>query len=1271
MGCSIGKVVNEQTDTQNRNQVKKKSEQNKNKKNKKKDEIPQRREQRINSFRSSIRDKKNGDNQSNEKILSNKKSKEMILSERETQSLNRNQLSLIQEEFPRKKSRKKSRSRSLRNNNKEKNKKRSSKKYKTERLNNEGNEESENDELNNIKNEGKTVIIKEKPIYYNESNEEEYTNNKINKDKKLILESNEGSNEIGNNKKNTLSHTLSGKIGYSTKKSLEIKLKKNNTLTSSDNNSGLLKKSNLKQNSNKMLTYINVNDNNDNEYSNIKYNTRKKRKTKRSSSNITTHGSNFFQNKTPKLNLQSSNKDSNSVTDENNSKQSGKLYTLEKQSGKLYTLENRKSSKFGRQSTRQILINDFINIEKDNEPLKRELTKIIEKEKLSNLIQIDEKFNKINEDLIANFNDLFKNNKEIHNIFDICVKKKYCIEKENYEDPIYFEKIKINIINKFRSNNWEKEPLLRIKNKINNIMANNKYKKYSEINFDNYYKEYEIIAQNIKFPLLKGFLNSNKIEESYIDFTKTNIKLIFFFDIDDLFSLNVLKLISYYNKENKDLFNFFPIYGNHIHKKDEISNILQTIRNQISLNQQEIYFIRKENSELIEQSFFYHSNEQINNIISNIYLIDENNRIRAISDLKDFQTGMINNLNETMEKPDFTYKINTLINLFEEQKSIKIPFKSKLSLKKVLIYEYDNTKNDFEKTKIFEGISGYIENNSELEKQIKQNIDMDYSSLIDKINISKTNNNDIKYINGNINNLNQKEKEINNIIQKEINIFLNQVNAEEIDDYYNIFSYFYNINSINDLKYPEENLKIKQEKHFKMEIPLSKLLFEQFQFSITNAMTSLFQYPNLGNIEFLSCIPYLKDEFPKKFKLIIPENNFEKELIQIILPHQPNLIIIINYTTDFFAKIEIESRFKKLKKFIDDEDINVNVIFKGEQIDYQTMIDDLNFIYDNNLKIYISDNTNKNFPFYCNNYGNNNENAFYCILTNKKGQISYFGDFNNIKIQKLFNDIKAIDNEVNINEYYYEEIDIDEINNIINKLEGLIKNEFFQIKDKEPLKYRPFIQISYDKRYHYKTKNEKIENLRIKILIKERHKKIFTSNKEIKNIFKHLRNKYNALILIVPLECEEILTPENCEKCGKKILEKEQFYYDQTVNIIYCDNCESNIQNGLTHLIFFKSNDYNKEIINEFYFSNISKKEPLEKNLPNYCSICEQKLGSEFYLSLTQFNIKNGYSPLSLCQICFNDLNIWGCFNNDNEYYNQKLYCLHSDNIVMRKIVLN
>ena len=1245
MGCSNGRSVNINTNNKKKNQIKKQSPQN----IKKKEEILQNKTQKMNSLHSSVLDRVNSDNQSNEKILSNKKSKEMILSERENLiQNNKNQLSFIPEEFSEKRNRKKPRSKSLISNKNEK-KKRNSKKYKTQKLGIDDSEEIESNEFYDNRNEGKTVKIKENPIYFNENNEKKVKN------KKLILENIE-ENDQKNNIKNTLSNTINGEFPDSTKKDLNIKFNMNNTLTSLDNNSTLVRKSNLKQSSDKILFNININDN-EKEYSNSKYNLRKKRKTKRSSSNITAHGSNFLQNKV-KLNLNHSNKDSNSLSDENNSKQSGKLYYL----------ENKKTSKFARQSTRQILINDYIKIDIDNEPVKKKLSQIIEKEKLSNLIQIDENFNEINGDLISNFNDLVKNNKEIQNKFDICVIKKYCIEKENYKDPIYMEKIGVNIINKNGSNNWEKEPLREIRNKINNIMSNKKYNKYSEIKFDNYYKEYELISQYIKFPLLKGFINSNKIEESNIDFTKKSIKLILFFDINDFFSLNVLKLMSFFHKETKDLFNFFPICGNDIYQKNEISNILQTIKNQIGLFEQEIYFITKQNSELIEKSFLYHTNEKIKQIISKIYLIDINNRIRAISDLKDFQTGMINNLNESMEKPDFIYKINTLINLFENQNTIKKHFNAKLNLKKVIIFEYDNTKNDFEKKKIFEGISGYIENNSELEKQIKQNIDMDFSSLINKINISKSNNNDIKYINENINNLNQKEKEFNKIINNEIKIFLNEVNLEEINDYYNIYSYIYNLNSINNPKYTEENLKTKVEKHFKMEIPLSKSLYEQqFQFSIINAMTCLFQYPNLGSIDFLSCIPSLNDEFPNYCNLIIPEKNFEKDSIQIILPHQPNLIIIINYTKDFFTKIEIENRFKKLKKFIDD-DFNVNVIFRGEQIDFQTMSDDLYFIYENNLKIYISDNTDLNFPFYFNNYGNNN--AFYCVLTNKKGQVSYFGDFNNINVKKLFNDIKAIDNEVNINDYYYEEIDINEIHNLINQLEDLIKNEFLKFNDKEPLNYRPFIQISYDKRYHFQTKSEKIENIRIKILIKERHSKIFTSTQEIKNLCKLLRNKYNALILIVPLECEEIIMPENCEKCGKKILEKEQFYYDQVVNIIYCQNCESNIQNGLTHLIFFKSNDYNKEIINEFYFSNISTKEALDKNIPNNCSICENNLGTEFYLSLTQFNIKNCNSPLSLCNICFNNLNIWSSFDNEKENNNIKLYCLHGDNIIMRKIVL-
>ena len=62
----------------------------------------------MNSLHSSVLDRVNSDNQSNEKILSNKKSKEMILSERENLiQNNRNQLSFIPEEFSEKRNRKK------------------------------------------------------------------------------------------------------------------------------------------------------------------------------------------------------------------------------------------------------------------------------------------------------------------------------------------------------------------------------------------------------------------------------------------------------------------------------------------------------------------------------------------------------------------------------------------------------------------------------------------------------------------------------------------------------------------------------------------------------------------------------------------------------------------------------------------------------------------------------------------------------------------------------------------------------------------------------------------------------------------------------------------------------------------------------------------------------------------------------------------------------------------------------------------------------------
>ena len=65
MGCSNGRSVNINTNNKKKNQIKKQSPQN----IKKKEEILQNKTQKMNSLHSSVLDRVNSDNQSNEKIL--------------------------------------------------------------------------------------------------------------------------------------------------------------------------------------------------------------------------------------------------------------------------------------------------------------------------------------------------------------------------------------------------------------------------------------------------------------------------------------------------------------------------------------------------------------------------------------------------------------------------------------------------------------------------------------------------------------------------------------------------------------------------------------------------------------------------------------------------------------------------------------------------------------------------------------------------------------------------------------------------------------------------------------------------------------------------------------------------------------------------------------------------------------------------------------------------------------------------------------------------
>ena len=1283
MGCSNGGIqTREKKEQTNKNPVKTQNNNNinNNQQNKNNNEIIQRRRSRINSLRTSIIDRKESENKEN--ILTHQKSKQIVLNEKNGKK--KSKLSLIKDEF-KGSERKKSRSKSMRTNkssesnelNEDSKKKRKLKRYRTEKINKKYKEELLDDQNLKFKlnrNERKSVTIKSRPIYFNENKDGElYTiNENVRKNRKILSRRDEKPTienyevidsqgkkriEFRKTRSYTLTNTLNEDFAKNKKRIFDIRTSNsnnyNNTLEKSSESNSFVKKSNLKSSNSKIISYEIEKENTIKEENDENLKKKKSKKYKRTVSNVTNKGSIYNSKKTPLLNLQGSNKDSNSLSDESESKLSGRLYSLE---------NNKNVFKQGRKSIKQISIRDFVknnNVKKK----KKELPQILEKERLSNLILKDKNWDNIYNELFDEFDNLFKGDDKLKDKINILVLKNFNIEKKEGRNSIYKEIIKINILNKV-NNNWDEDPLKQIKTNIYNLISKEKYKKYSLINFDTYYKEYEKIPQYLKLPLFKCSSNSNK-EEYIIDFSRNDkVKVIFFFNIKDINSLLALKKLSNYYQENKELFYFFPIYQIHIKSINEINNIKKILENnEVPLESQEIYFIFEEKSHLIKKSFLYQIDYDSKKQMSKLYLIDKDNILRYNSNLIDFQIGMINNINEAIEKQDFIYELNTLINLFEKQKTKS--YKANLNFRKAIIYDYDTNKNTLiESKKIYEGITGNLDNNINLEKAIIENVDIDFSPLIHKSN-SNNNSDDEKE---EYSNLEDKEEELNNIIKSEINNFSNQIGGE-INDFNCIYTYIYNLYSIINEEYPEEKIKKKEEEHFKLEFLLNPNLFEQqFQFALINSMNNIFKYPDFNNIDYLSCVPCLNKTFSIESKLIDPNNNFDKNLIQIIYPHQPNLILVISYTTNYLLKTEIESRFNKIKKCLNDN-FNIIVIFKGEQNEYQSIIEDLYFISENNLKVYISDSTDTNFPLHFNASNLNTENPSYYILINKNGNISYVGNFTNIKIENFFNDFEVFENEIPINEYLYDEMKREEIKYIIKNLENLIQTEFENIKEKNPLKYRPLIQISYDKKYNNKNNKENIENIKIKIIIKERHKKIFTSSAQIKNIFKILRQDYNALILIIPLQCETLMISENCEMCGEKV-GKEPFYLEQKNNIIYCLNCEELLKKRETHLIYFKTEDYDKEIISDFYNSNIYSNEALNKEIPDFCCLCDNKLGTEFYLSLTQFNVKEGYSPLVICDDCFNDLNINGNLYDQNDIYNKNIFCIHEDNIILRKVLI-
>ena len=718
-------------------------------------------------------------------------------------------------------------------------------------------------------------------------------------------------------------------------------------------------------------------------------------------------------------------------------------------------------------------------------------------------------------------------------------------------------------------------------------------------------------------------------------------------------------MISNFYNNNLSMFHFIPIYCKYINKSEQIEEIYSEIKTNynINLNEIELFFILKEESEIFENYFSYKVEDKITPLI---YIIDKNFYIRSITSINDFNLSMIKNIKNKLEKQIYIEQVNTLIDIFEEQKSQNEIYQSKLFFRKVELCQFDLEKQKIYKIKKFyEGLTGFIYGNSKMISEIQNSIDINFINVsqFQKDNLSR-----------NYNSNNSNDKNLNLIVKNEINNFSKKLGLN-LDNYDNVLTKvigFYNIYNKN---FPNEKFKNNIKEKINVEIPLKTEAFQkEIQFILTNSLSTSFNNSNI-NINSISCLPLLNQEFPSEFELINPKKKYFKEKIQIINPNELNFIIIIQYSDNYLFKCEINSRINKFKFYLND--INIIVIFKGEIEQYNSIIEDLTSISNNNIPNYILESDNKFFPFYVQKTEKKNDNTFCAYLIDNEGKIIYTGNLTDIiELDKLIkNNSDNLENEkISMSDYLIKEITLNEINKLIENFENLIIEEFEKISD--TLFYRPSIKFFYDKKRKSKSGNEKIENIRIYIVIKERHKNIFTSKNEVKDFINSLKKNYGALVIIIPLECEKITIPINCQKCNKILLNDIPHFYDQKEKNSFCVKCEKNLEHN-SHLIYIKSNTIDKEIISDLFNSNIDINEKITKEIPNYCLICNNSLGNIFYTSLTQFNFKEGYSPICFCQNCFENIDN-NLINNFNEAQKNTIneYCIHSNNLIFRKIVL-
>ena len=852
--------------------------------------------------------------------------------------------------------------------------------------------------------------------------------------------------------------------------------------------------------------------------------------------------------------------------------------------------------------------------------------------------------------------------------FSLAIKSIVSITKTDYADFEISQKYEINLIKENINVNWSKPPTNKIKKTIMDAFSkDNIVGKCDKINWEfRAYSQYEKYTSKVKMLKISSL---NKDLEHFVlagcDIRKPIVMLIFSFT--DKESIYCLKEILSHHSSNKESYDFIPLYAT-ILESAKTSLYIWELGEKMGLPQEnlEMYFV--ENGTL-NKMFGYISEDNMKKITCKVIVIDSNQIIRHIESPKNFTLNLIENLSvDKKEYQKCKEDIVETINRYNKE-SDGIPIKCDLALKRTKIYKYDKVSDSFvPDVTYYDTLSGELKTKNE---KIKQDL-----NKVSKF-VPRKDNKEIKI----------SIKDRNNIITKEMEAFLTGVGLSDIK--YQAITHkskiLLSIPSHNTDSKKQKNSSLKH-KNFKMEFSLPNELFEsQFQMAITAQMNVLSEYFCFGDIDYMSAIPTLGSIFPSQMILLDSESKEESHLILNEDGDKPSVIIVFSPSSkEFTSKMELSSRMKSIYKIISNykDDINIYLICRAEVETYEDSIEyyeDDDIFNDEDLPMYLLTSSNVTFPLYYQNNGiESADSQFNVIITNHQNIIKYIGNCEDIYLKETLDSLIDEEDTITYIEKYpitYNEFKT-KVGEIVDQLEEILVKLFEDADDdnKPPLLYKPYVTLSYNINNGYldtKSSDEQyVNHIRIRILIKRKHKDAITKEAKIKDIIKSLKT-YGVLVQIIPLPCVTLEIGTICKKCGKDLEETDPFYYEQSGGGCYCIECGDNLETFMSHLIYFKTLDIDDEIIEEFYSNNGSTDKAVESYLGNNCKICNSKLGNLYYVNMTHFNVLDGECPMNqidICAECFDVINKEEKFNSNEKENNYNKLGLSAKHMIYRKI---